>query len=98
LKYILGALILLEVADGVVTNILIKKDIAQEGNPVLVNVAGGTGFLIIKIVGVLLAALILWDIRRRHPRLAFWTASVFLLVYIGIVVWNLHLLVWGMSI
>ena len=95
LKYILGALILLEIADGVLTNILIKKDIAREGNPVLLNIAGGSGLIIVKIVGVLVAALILWDIRRRYPRVAFWTASAFLLVYAGIVAWNMRLLLLG---
>lgn len=95
IKYVLCALILLEIADGVLTNVLIKKDIAREGNPILMSVAGNTGFLVIKILGVLLAVLILWDIRRRHPRLAFLTASIFLATYCGIVVWNLRLLLTG---
>jgi hypothetical protein len=80
------------VADGVVTNILIQKGIARESNPFLVGVAGETRLIVIKVLGVLLAALILWDIRRRHPRIAFWTSAVFLLIYCGIVGWNMHLL------
>lgn len=77
------------------TNILIREGIAREGNPFLVNIAGDSGFLIIKIVGVLLAVLILWDIHRRYPRLAFWTASAFLIIYGGIVIWNARLLIMG---
>jgi hypothetical protein len=84
-------LIILVVADGVLTNILIQKGIAHESNPFLVGVAGESLLIIIKILGVLLAALILWDVRRHHPRIAFWTSSVFLLIYCGIVAWNLFL-------
>jgi hypothetical protein len=81
------------VADGVLTNILINRDIAFEGNPLLLNIAGGTGLIIAKIAGVILAVVILWDIRRRYPRVAFWTSAVFLLIYCGIVFWNLSLLI-----
>jgi hypothetical protein len=51
--------------------------------------------MIIKVVGILLAALILWDIHRRYPRVAFWTASAFLLIYCGVVGWNTWLLLRG---
>jgi hypothetical protein len=95
LKYVLGALVLLVVADGVVTNILIKNEIAWEGNPIMKGLAGGSGLIIVKIAGVLAAALILWDIRRRYPRLAFWTGVVFILIYAAIVAWNTRLLIMG---
>jgi hypothetical protein len=95
IKFILGALILVEITDGILTNILIRRGIAREGNPFLINIAGENGFMILKIVGVLLAVVILWDIHRRYPRLAFWTSSVFLLVYCGIVAWNTSLLILG---
>jgi hypothetical protein len=85
----------MESADGLITNILIQKGIAHEGNPVLVGIAGEHSFLILKIVGVLVAVLILWDIHRRYPRLAFWTGTVFLIIYCLIVSWNLHLLIGG---
>jgi hypothetical protein len=61
----------------------------------MMSFAGGWGFIIVKTVGVLLAALILWDIHRRSPRVAVWTASFFLLAYAGIVVWNIRLLLIG---
>jgi hypothetical protein len=80
------------VADGVLTNLLIQKGIAREANPFLVNIAGEHALIILKVVGVLACIGILWDIYRRSPRLAFWTSSVFLLVYACIVAWNLRLL------
>ncbi len=88
-------MIALDIGDGALTNILIKKGIAREGNPFLFGIAGESGFMILKIVGVLLAAFILWDIHRRYPRLAFWTAFAFLLVYCGVVGWNTWLLLMG---
>jgi hypothetical protein len=88
-------LILLVVADGVVTNILIKKDLAWEGNPFLQGVAGGYGLIIVKVVGVLVAAGILWDVHRRNPRVAFWISLAFVLVYAAIVVWNVRILILG---
>lgn len=82
----------MEVADGVLTNVLIGRGIAREANPFLINIAGEAGFMILKVIGVFLAVVILWDVHRRYPRLAFWTASVFLLVYMGVVGWNLRIL------
>jgi hypothetical protein len=85
----------LDIGDGILTNILIKRGIAREANPYLLDIAGESGFLVLKVVGVLMAAAILWDIHRRYPRVAFWTAFVFLLVYCGIVAWNGRLLMMG---
>lgn len=79
------------VADGILTNILVRRGIARESNPFLVEIAGENRLIIIKIFGVLLAALILWDIHRRYPKLAMWASTLFLLIYCGIVGWNLHL-------
>jgi hypothetical protein len=83
----------MEVADGFLTNALIRLDIASEANPVMFGLAGKSSFPVFKFAGVLLAVIILWDIHRRHPRLAFWTALTFLIVYTGIVAWNGHLLI-----
>jgi hypothetical protein len=97
MKYILAILIFMVIADGVLTNLLIQKDIAWEANPFLVSLAGNSGLIIFKIVGVLIAVLILWDIYRRSPKLSFWASSVFVLFYTAIVVWNLRLLLLGLA-
>ena len=77
------------------TNLLIEKGIAWEANPWLMDIAGKPGFITLKIVGVLLAAFMLWDVHRRYPQAAFWVATFFLAVYAGILVWNLRLLILG---
>jgi hypothetical protein len=83
-------------ADGAITNVLIQIGIAREANPFLAGIAGESKLIIFKTAGVLLVILIFWDIRRYYPRLAFWTASSFLLIYCGIVLWNLNLLLTGL--
>jgi hypothetical protein len=88
LKYLLGILIILNIADGILTHFLIKLDLGKEANPFLLDLVGEPGFLVLKVAGIFLCALILWDIYRRHPRLAFMSTSVFVTVYIGIVAWN----------
>jgi hypothetical protein len=84
------------ILDGVLTNLLLKMGLAEEANPLLFSFAGTRRFIIFKVAGALLAALILLDISRHHPRLAFWTTSIALLFYSGIVGWNLSLLILGM--
>jgi hypothetical protein len=88
LKYLLSLLILLNIADGILTHFLVKLDLGKEANPFLLQIVGEPGFLVLKVLGILLCALILWDIHRRHPRLAFTSTSVFVTIYIGIVAWN----------
>ena len=43
----------------------------------------------LKTAGAILAALILWDIGRRHPKLATIATSSCVVVYTVIVVWNI---------
>jgi hypothetical protein len=85
------------VADGFLTNTLIHRNLAREGNPLLTGIAGTSGFPVIKFVGVILAVVIMWDVHRRYPRLAFWASALFLLIYTAIVAWNLRILLTGMN-
>ncbi len=88
MKYLLGLLIVFEILDGVLTHFLIRNGLAREGNPFLLPLVGEANFLILKVVGVLLAALILWDIHKRWPRVAITTTACFVTLYVGIVLWN----------
>jgi len=88
MKYLLGLLILLNVADGVLTNTVIELGLGNEGNPLLLGLVGGSGFIILKTLGALLCAFLLWDIHRRHPRLAFVSTSVSVAFYTAVVTWN----------
>jgi len=91
MKYLLGLLIIFEIADGVLTHFLITGGLAREGNPLLLPIVGDTSFLVLKVVGVLIAAIILWDIYKRWPKVALISASSFVMFYGVIVLWNLSL-------
>ena len=91
MKYLLGLLIVFDISDGVLTHFLIKNGLAREGNPFLMHIVGEANFLIIKVVGVILCALILWDMYRRLPRVAMITTACFVMLYGGIVLWNTSL-------
>ena len=89
---LLSALVGLVVADGVITNFLVGKGTAWEANPLLEPIVGKTGFMIIKIVGALLCALILWDVYRRYPRVGIIAAWIAVIGYAVIVAWNAGLI------
>lgn len=93
MKYLLGLLIIFEIADGIVSYFLFRNNIAREANPFLAPLVGDAGFIIVKVVGVLLCAVILWDIYKRYRRLALVSTSFFVVVYVVIVLWNLSLFI-----
>ena len=88
MKYLLGLLVVLVIGDGLVTQFLIRDGLAREGNPFLEPIVGETGFIVLKVAGALVSALILWDIYRRYPRLARVAASCFVVAYGLIMLWN----------
>ena len=91
MKYLLGLLAGFVISDGLLTYFLVRHGIAREGNPFLLPIVGENIFLVLKVVGALLCVLILWDIYRRFPKLALISTSCFVVVYGGIVAWNLSL-------
>jgi hypothetical protein len=86
------ALVFLVVVDGGLTNILVNGGAAREGNPFMAPLVGSGDFLVLKLVGALLCAFILWDIYRHHPKIAVVSTSCLVVAYAGIVFWNLSLL------
>ncbi|MFC2033517.1 DUF5658 family protein [Chloroflexota bacterium] len=94
IKYLLGLLVLLVVADGLLTQLLIKGGKAREANPFLQPIVGEDIFIVLKVAGALLCGLILWDIYKRHPRVAMISTSCFVVFYGMIVLWNLSLALW----
>ena len=92
MRILLGLLIVFEISDGLLTHFLIKNGLAREGNPFLSPIVGETSFMILKVVGVLICAFILWDIHKRFPRVALVATSCFVVFYWVIVLWNLSVL------
>lgn len=93
MKYLLGFLVILVVLDGFLTQGLINGGHAREGNPFLQPLVGDIGFIILKVAGALLCAVILWDIYRRLPKVAVIATWVFVAAYGIIVLWNSSLFI-----
>ena len=89
IEYLLGTLLGLIVADGVISQFLIKEGIGHEANPFLKPLATSSDFLIIKLCGAILCVLILWNMAKRSPKLTliFTTSVVF--IYTAILFWNI---------
>ncbi len=88
MKYLLFTLVAFVVLDGLLTELLLNRGLARESNPFLQPLVGDIGFMILKVVGALLCAFILWDIYKRFPRVAVITTWVAVAGYGIIVVWN----------
>jgi hypothetical protein len=93
IRILIGALFAAIVADGIITMYLFHSGIAQEGNPFMVHWVVEDKLLSIKILGGLLAAIYLWNIFRRHPKLSIAFSSVLLAGYLSIIFWNLSILI-----
>ena len=93
IRILLGSLVAVIVADGIITRHLVSNGFANEGNPFLHFWVGEDTFLALKLLGGLLAALYLWNIYKRYPRLAIACSSLFLVGYTFIIFWNLLILV-----
>ncbi len=90
-KYLLITLVSLVVADGLISQLLVRSRLGYEGNPFLQTFVGEVDFLVIKIVGALLCTLILWDVFKTHPKAAFAVTVISTALYTGILYWNMGL-------
>ena len=88
-EYLLGTLLSLVVADGFISQFLIKKGIGQEGNPFLKVLVAESNFLIVKMCGAIICVLILWNMAKRLPRLVFIVTSCLVALYTIILFWNI---------
>jgi len=89
IKSILATLVALVVADGILSQFLIRYGLAREGNPFLQTFVKQSNFPLIKLAAALLCALILWDIYKTRPRLAMASSLFFFGFYTILVYWNL---------
>ena len=92
IRIILGSLFAAVVADGVITRFIVLNGLGREGNPFLKYWIVEDQFLILKIMGGLLAVVYLWSIYKRNPKLSTFFSSIFLAGYTFIVFWNLLIL------
>ena len=89
IEYLLGTLLSLVVADGLISQFLIESGIGQEGNLLLKNLVAEGSFLIIKMCGAIICVLILWNMAKRVPKLVLIVSVSFVAIYTAILFWNL---------
>ncbi len=89
MKYLTILLFLLVLADGLISRFLTGSGLGQEINPFLQAIINGGDFLLLKAAGSLFVGLILWDIFKKQPKVAFIAATICVILYTGILYWNL---------
>jgi len=89
IQYLLGTLLSLVVADGLISQYLIRNGLGQEANPLLKVLVTENNFLVVKMCGAIICVLILWNIARRLPRLIFIFSACFVGLYTALVLWNI---------
>ncbi len=90
---LLGTLVFFVIVDGLLTELLIARGMVREMNPFLQPLVGDVGFMLLKVAGAGLCALILWDIYRRYPKIASITTWIATGGYGIIVLWNTSLFI-----
>lgn len=88
MRYMLYTLFALIVADGILSNFFITQGLGWEWNPFLKNIVGSQEFLSIKACGAFLIIVIMWEIYKKRPAIAFTSGLCFLVLYTGIIYWN----------
>lgn len=91
MRCLLGAMFALVVADGLISNFLMTHGLGREWNPLLQAFVGEENFLLIKVAGAFLSALIMWDIYKKRPQMATIGSLCIVVFYTGIVYWNLFI-------
>jgi len=91
MKYLLTLLCGFEISDGIITQLLVGNGPFVEANPLMAPVVGDGNFLLLKVVGVILCALILLKLYRYFPRVTLLTTSSIVTYYGAIIGWNLSL-------
>jgi hypothetical protein len=84
-------------ADCRITDFLIKKGYASEGNSLIRPYIGDSAFMAIKLLGTLIALLILWDVFRKYPKPALALSQFLVAGYSLVVWWNVYLACRGLK-
>jgi hypothetical protein len=87
--YLILVLFSLVIADGLMSQFLISYGLGYESNPFLANMILTTDFLVIKVGGAFLSAILLWFVNKRRPQLALFTSVILVAIYTAILFWNI---------
>jgi hypothetical protein len=88
-RLLLGSIISLMGADGIISVFLMRHNLAIEANPLMRTLAFEEVFPLLKIIGALISVLILSHAVRIKPGIISFSACLLVLSYTFIVYWNL---------
>jgi hypothetical protein len=88
-KLLLVILVLLNLADAVVSQFIILNGYGVEGNSLLRYWVTKNQFVLIKAGASILAAILLWDLSRRAPKPTLIITAIIVCLYVLIVFWNI---------
>jgi len=88
-KLLLVILVLLNLADAIVSQFIILNGYGFEGNLLLSYWVTKNEFVLIKAGASILAAILLWDLSRRSPKRTLTITTIIVCFYTVIVIWNI---------
>jgi hypothetical protein len=88
MKVLLGIMAALEIGDGVFTHYAAGSGMVGEGNALMESLVMNGDFLVLKIVGALLCAVLLGRLYRRFPGIAVTVTSAVAVFYTAVIGWN----------
>ncbi len=89
IRLLLHILFALVVADGIMSNYLVTQGLGREWNPIAQVLMSQGNLIAFKLLGALLAVLILWNMQKKRPRIAMIATLCAVTLYTGILYWNL---------
>ena len=95
MKYLITLLLSLfslETLDGMLTQGAVANGLVQEANPLMAHIVHEGNFLLLKIAGAILCAMILWGLYKRFPKLALSATSSIVGFYGIVIAWNFYIL------
>jgi hypothetical protein len=88
-RLLLGTIVSLMGADGIVSHFLIRNNWASEANPLIRDLILDNNFPLLKIGGAIICVFILGHAVKIKPVLISYSTCIFVLTYTLIVYWNL---------
>ena len=89
MKYLLIPLSGFQIADGAITQFFVSNGLVHEGNPFARPIVMGGNFLLLKVIGALISAAVLYLLYKRFPRIARTAASTIVVFYSAVLLWDL---------
>ena len=98
MKHLLVSLGGLETADAIMTHFFVRNGLVSEGNPLVAAIVRDGDFLVLKIIGAFLCALILWYLYQRFRKMTLIATSSIVTFYTVVIIWNAGIFFSGLNV